>query len=356
MTSCRPEVAAPEPPTTTFVLPPGSDAPSPPEHRGVARDGVRLLAVRPSGTSHRVFRDLPALLNPGDLLVVNTSATLAAALTARGPHGQALPLHVSAVLDDGSWVVEPRLAGSTGPDLRGRRGDVLRLPDGVRAVLADTYPEAGRTCARLWRAQVTPATDLVDYLGRHGRPIQYSYLDASYDLASRQTAYAMQPGSAEMPSAGRPFTPELLVRLMAAGVTLAPVLLHCGVSSPEAHEPPTPEKFEVPADTARLVRSATGAGRRVIAVGTTVVRALESAVGEDGRVRAARGWTDLVVSPRRPARAVTGLVTGLHAPEASHLLLLEAVAGAELVRSAYDEAVRERYLWHEYGDSMLFLP
>jgi S-adenosylmethionine:tRNA ribosyltransferase-isomerase len=168
--------------------------------------------------------------------------------------------------------------------------------------------------------------------------------------------YADQPGSAEMPSAGRPFTAELLVRLMARGVTVAPILLHCGVSSPELHEPPSPERFLVPADTARLVRSASTAGRRVVAVGTTVVRALESAVGDDGRVRASRGWTELVLSPQHPARVVTGLVTGLHAPQASHLLLLEAVAGVDLVRSAYDAAVRERYLWHEFGDSMLFLP
>ena len=354
MTTCRPLV--PDPPATTFAMPRGSDAPSPPEHRGVARDGVRLLRVRPSGTTHHVFHDLPDLLTPGDLLVVNTSATLAAALPARPAHGQVQPVHLSTVLDDGSWVVEPRLADGTGPDLRARRGDVLRLPGGVRAALLDTYPDAGRTSARLWRARVTPVADVVGYLAAHGRPVEYAYLDGRYDLASRQNVYATQPGSAEMPSAGRPFTAELLVRLMAAGVTVAPVVLHCGVSSPELHEPPTPERFEVPADTARLVRSATTAGRRVVAVGTTVVRALESAVGDDGRVRAARGWTDLMLSPRRTARVVTGLVTGLHAPQASHLLLLEAVAGAGLVRSAYDAAVRERYLWHEYGDSMLFLP
>jgi S-adenosylmethionine:tRNA ribosyltransferase-isomerase len=317
---------------------------------------VRLLAVRNSTVSHHLFRDLPDLLSAGDLLVVNTSATLAAALTARGPSGEDAPLHVSTVLDDGEWVVEPRLPGSTGPDLRARRGDVLHLPDGVRATLVDTYPRPGGSSARLWRARLVPAPDLLDYLGAHGRPIEYSYLDGRFGLAARQTVYAVRPGSAEMPSAGRPFTTELLVRLMAAGITVAPLVLHCGVSSPELAEPPSPERFEVPPDTARLVRSATTAGRRVVAVGTTVVRALESAVGDDGRVRAARGWTDLVLSPRRPARVVNGLITGLHAPQASHLLLLEAVAGPDLVQPAYEAAVAERYLWHEFGDSMLFLP
>jgi S-adenosylmethionine:tRNA ribosyltransferase-isomerase len=354
MTAVGPDTFAA--PATTFVLPPGSDAPSPPEERGIPRDGVRLLAVRGSAVSHHVFRDLPDLLAPGDLLVVNTSATVAAALIARGAGDREAPLHVSTVLDDGDWVVEPRLPGSTGPDLRARRGDVLHLPDGLRATLIDTYPRPGGPSTRLWRARLVPAPDPLAYLAAHGRPIAYSYLDGRYGLAARQNVYAVQPGSAEMPSAGRPFTAELLVRLMAAGVTVAPIVLHCGVSSPELAEPPAPERFEVPPDTARLVRSATTAGRRVVAVGTTVVRALESAVGEDGRVRASRGWTDLVLSPRRPARVVTGLITGLHPPQASHLLLLEAVAGPELVGPAYDAAVAEHYLWHEFGDSMLFLP
>jgi S-adenosylmethionine:tRNA ribosyltransferase-isomerase len=117
-----------------------------------------------------------------------------------------------------------------------------------------------------------------------------------------------------------------------------------------------PERFAVPTDTARLVRSAAAAGRRVVAVGTTAARALESAAGPDGSARAAGGWTGLVLGPDRPARIVTGLVTGLHEPQASHLLLLESVAGPDLVRAAYDEAITAGYLWHEFGDSMLFLP
>lgn len=168
--------------------------------------------------------------------------------------------------------------------------------------------------------------------------------------------YATVPGSAEMASAGRPFTAPLLVRLMARGITAAPIVLHAGVSSPEAHEPPGAERFSVPEATARLVNTVRAAGARVVAVGTTVVRALESAATEEGFATASSGWTDLVLGPGRPARVVTGLVTGLHAPEASHLLLLEAVTGAGLVASAYEAAVERRYLWHEFGDSTLFLP
>jgi S-adenosylmethionine:tRNA ribosyltransferase-isomerase len=197
---------------------------------------------------------------------------------------------------------------------------------------------------------------LAAYLPAHGRPIGYRYLSGDFPLADRQNIWATEPGSAEMASAGRPFSADVVVRLMARGVVVAPLVLHTGVSSPELHEPPYPERFAVPESTARLVELTRASGGRVVAVGTTVTRALESAADDDGAVRPAAGWTSLVLGPDRPARVVTGLVTGLHAPEASHLELLEAVAGAQLVARAYEAAVAEHYLWHEFGDSMLFLP
>ena len=346
----EPEAAA------SFAIPPGAEAEAPPERRGLPRDGVRLLAARPAGLSHHRFADLADLLDPGDLLVVNTSATLPAALDAWRRDGRRAPVHVATALDDGDWVVEVRRAGGDGPAPDAARGERLRLPDGRRLRLVEPYPDASAGRSRLWRARPRPGVDLGWYLGRHGRPIAYGHLAGRFPLADYQTVYANAPGSAEMASAGRPFTAPLLVRLMARGVTVAPVVLHAGVSSPGRAEPPLPERFAVPEDTARLVASARSAGRRVVAVGTTVTRALESAVGPDGEVRAASGWTGLVLGPERPARVVTGLVTGLHEPEASHLLLLEAVAGPELVGAAYDEAVAAGYLWHEFGDSMLFLP
>jgi S-adenosylmethionine:tRNA ribosyltransferase-isomerase len=159
-----------------------------------------------------------------------------------------------------------------------------------------------------------------------------------------------------MVSAGRPFSDEVLVALMARGIPVVPLTLHTGVSSPELHEPPSPERFAVPEVTARLVTSTRQAGARVVAVGTNVTRALETATDDDGVTRVTAGWTDLVLGPDRPARAVTGLITGLHEPQASHLQLLEAVAGPHLVAAAYDRAVAEHFLWHEFGDSMLFLP
>ena len=203
-----------------------------------------------------------------------------------------------------------------------------------------------------------PSVSTVEYLPRHGRPIRYPYVDGNWPLRDLQNVYADQPGSAEMPSAGRPLSERVLVRLLARGVTVAPVVLHTGVSSLEDHEPPQPEEFTVPAVTARLANSALGAGRRVVAVGTTVVRALESATA-GGRVVPTAGWTGLVLGPDRPARVVNGLLTGLHEPQASHLDLLDAVAGRPLVDRAYTDITAPGappYLWHEFGDTMLLLP
>ena len=340
---------------TIFTLPPGHEATGPPERRGVPRDGVRLLVARPGDVKHRIFRDLPSLLEPGDLVVVNTSATLPAAVRGQRQDGRPALVHVSTPLHDGVWVIELRRLDGSGPDLAVAPGEEVALPGGVTLTLSKPYPDPSASPTRLWRAQVTPPVRATAYLYENGRPIAYRYLTGEYPLADFQTVYATVPGSAEMASAGRPFTVSVLAALRARGVAVAPVVLHAGVSSPELHEPPLPEHFAVPAATARLVESTRAASRRVVAVGTTVVRALESAES-DGRVRATSGWTDLVLGPDRPARVVTGLITGLHAPEASHLLLLEAVAGPAFVAAAYDEAVAEGYSWHEFGDSMLFLP
>ena len=343
-------------PGVTFELPPGSEATVPPERRGVPRERVRLLVARPDAIRHNRFNELPDLLEPGDLVVVNTSDTVPSALTGfRGDGGRAT-IHVAAALDDGDWVVELRRLDGLGPDIGALAGEPLRLPADLVLRLIEPYPDPAAPVSRLWRARPSAATPLRRYLATHGRPIGYRYLAGPVALDELQNVYATEPGSAEMASAGRPFTAPLIVRLIAAGVAVAPIILHAGVSSSELHEPPTPERFAVPDATARLVTGTRDAGGRVVAVGTTVVRALETVALPDGSVRPGRGWTNLVLGPARPARVVTGLVTGLHAPEASHLALLEAVAGANLVQRAYREAVERRYLWHEFGDSMLFLP
>ena len=333
-----------------FTLPDGLEATAPPP----TRDGVRLLVAHPAGIEHTRFDRLGSYLSPGDLVVVNTSATLAAAVNGVRADGRRVAVHFSAELDDGTWIVEPRPAGAASGALEDvRAGELIELPDGAALVPVEPHPD-GQT--RLWRARVRVEGGVPAYLARRGRPIRYSYVPRQWPLAEYQTVFAREPGSAEMPSAGRPFTAELVTDLATRGVLVAPITLHTGVSSQEAGEPPQPERFRVPSVTARMVTATREAGNRVVAVGTTVTRALESAADETGVVHAAQGWTGLVLGPARPARVVTGLVTGWHAPGASHLSLLEAVSGAELVDRAYAEAVRERYLWHEFGDSCLLLP
>ncbi|MEO6702905.1 MAG: S-adenosylmethionine:tRNA ribosyltransferase-isomerase, partial [Jatrophihabitantaceae bacterium] len=221
-------------------------------------------------------------------------------------------------------------------------------------------PDAGRSPTgagnRLWRARIEAPMPVPSYLAWNGRPISYGYLSNHWPISDYQTVFGRWPGSAEMPSAGRPFTAELVTRLVSSGVQLAPITLHTGLSSQEAGEGPQPERYEVPASTARIVNETRHAGGRIIAVGTTVTRALESATDIAGVVTARSGWTDLVLGPARPVRVVDGLITGLHDPVASHLLLVESVAGAELTQRAYDAAVAGPYLWHEFGDSCLLLP
>jgi S-adenosylmethionine:tRNA ribosyltransferase-isomerase len=347
-------------PRTRFTVPPGQHATRPPEMEGRGRDEVRLLVATPDGVWDRQFTHLPQVLRPGDLLVVNTSRAVPSAVDAHRSDGSPVVIHVAgpAPTGAGTWVVELRRPDGTGPVADGRSGEVITDVAGARIVLR--RPADG-TGSRLWSAAVrVPSSErgsgVVDHLHRVGRPVTYGHLEGRYDAAAYETVFGRHWGSAEMPSAARPFTDALVTELVVRGVHLAPVLLHTGLSSPEVGEPPQPERYEVPPATAALAEHVRGRGGRVVAVGTTVTRALETAARRDGTLRAGAGWTDLVLGPDRPARVVDGLVTGWHEPEASHLLLLEAVAGPDLVSAAYDAAVATGYRWHEFGDAALFLP
>lgn len=426
--------------TLTVEVPEELSARVPAEQRGpgLGRDAVRLLVSRGTEVSHHAFRDLPGLLGAGDVLIVNTSTTLAAAVDGRtgetrwgggrgargereagerearkrqprdreareagergghvrrsdgvrspssvssassvspgsavsagsaGSAGSSLAassgpvvVHFSGRGDDGRWAVEvrePVAGGVTRPRAGGPAGAEIRVAGGAWLVLEE--PLSARS-DRLWWARVS-GPDVLGVLREHGRPIRYSYTERDQPLSVYQTVFALPSadgaGSAEMPSAARPFTAGLVTELVSRGVWFAPVTLHTGVASAEAHEPPYPEWFSVPEASARLINGARAAGGRVVAVGTTAVRAVESAAGRDGVVRARAGWTDLVVTPERGVRVVDGLLTGLHEPGASHLLMLEAVAGRAAVARGYEAAVRGRYLWHEFGDVHLLLP
>ena len=335
-----------------FVLPSALEAHEPPEARGLARDEVRLLVSdrRDDRCVDATFRDLPWFLDPGDLVVVNDSETLPAALTARRASGEEVALHLSTQLARRTWVVEPRRVAA-------EAGEVLALPGGGRARLL--RPHHGS--ARLWVTDLVLPGSVRSYLGTMGRPIAYDYVARPWPLEAYQTVYARRrgsAGSAEMPSAGRPFSGRVLEALGARGVAVAAITLHTGVASLESHEPPYEERFEVPLETARAVRDARARGARgarVVAVGTTVIRALESSLDAGGEVRAASGWTDLVITPDRPVRSVDALLTGFHEPRASHLLMLSALAPESHLHAAYAHALDRGYLWHEFGDVHLIL-
>lgn len=334
-------------PPLSFVLPPDREAKEPPEARGLPRDGVRMLVSRRGGCglAHARFLDLPGFLEPGDLLVVNDSATLPARLTARRPgEDAAVAVHLSTRLPGGLWVVEPR-------DTAPAAGETWTLPEGARLLLLAPYGDS----RRLWLARLELPGEPLTYLHRHGEPIRYRYVDRAWPLAAYQTVFAREPGSAEMPSAGRPFSRRVLDALASRGVGVAAITLHTGVASLELDEPPYEEWYQVPARTAELVNRARAAGRRVVAVGTTVVRALESAAEADGTVIASRGWTDLVITPGRGLRAVDALLTGFHEPRSTHLAMLGALLDAADLERAYRAALDGGYLWHEFGDVHLIL-
>jgi S-adenosylmethionine:tRNA ribosyltransferase-isomerase len=341
-----------------FELPTGLQATTPAETRGLTRDGVRLLVADAAGDGliHARFFELPGLLAPGDLVVINVSATLPAAITGRRHDGGAVRVHVATrapELDDTWRVVELRTPDGAHP-VHGRAGETIALA-GHAAQLELVAPYASGSRLMLARIATADGATVERLLAAHGEPIRYGYVPRAWPLAAYQNVYATTPGSAEMPSAGRPFTAELVTALIAAGIAVAPITLHTGVSSPERHEPPFPEQYAVPEATARLVNHTRAAGGRVIAVGTTVVRALETVADENGEVHADGGWTALIIDPDRGVHAVDGLITGWHEPEASHLLMLEAIAGEDLLHRSYESALRGGYLWHEFGDSHLIL-
>ena len=337
-------------------VPPDLIADHPVEAEGRRRDDVRMLvAERSTGDlTHARAADLDRFLRAGDVLVVNTSPTLAAAIPAADG---SVVVHLSTQLSERRWVIELRT-----PCGRGSRphpvehAQDIELVGGAIARLRE--PFAGW---RLWHAEVVTPSPVREYLAQHGRPIRYGCTDTSWPIADYQTVFARRLpgdiglGSAEMPSAGRPFTPELVRRLVERGVVFAPITLHTGVSSLEAHEPPYAERYRVPASTARTVNDARTDGRRVIAVGTTPTRAIETDARR-GRANPGEGWTELVITPERGLEVVDGIISGWHEPEASHLLLMEAVAGRELLESSYAAALAERYRWHEFGDIHLVVP
>jgi S-adenosylmethionine:tRNA ribosyltransferase-isomerase len=355
-----------------FELPPELEAGEPPEARGLRRDEVRLMVsyLEDDQVVHSSFADLPEFLQAGDTLVINTSGTMNAALPAVRENGTPLTVHLSTHLPADLWVVELRSSSGDEPVLDGESGEILALPEGASIVLQTPYlPENRKQPGgpnRLWISTLNLPLNLEEYLERYGSPIRYRYVRESWPASYYQSVYATEVGSAEMPSAGRAFTPELITRLVAKGVKIVPLVLHTGVASLEDDEPPYEEFYRVPPETAGAINAARKAGRRVVAVGTTVVRALETVTDGDGVTHPGEGWTDLYITPERGIRSVNAMLTGLHEPRSTHLSMLEALVGQASVRPlssrgrehlevAYSEALDRGYLWHEFGDLHLIL-
>jgi S-adenosylmethionine:tRNA ribosyltransferase-isomerase len=355
-----------------FDLPSELEAGEPPEARGLARDEVRLMVSYRADDRvvHAGFRDLADFLEAGDTLVVNTSGTMNAAIPATREDGSPLTVHLSTRLPADLWVAELRSPTGAEPLLDGEPAETLRLPGGGTITLHTPYLPQNRTLGgrsnRLWISTLNLPISLNEYLDLHGAPIRYGYVRESWPIGYYQTVYATETGSAEMPSAGRAFTPALITRLVAKGVRISPLILHTGVASLEDDEPPYEEFYRVPPETARAVNEAHAAGRRVVAVGTTVVRALETGTDESGFTHPGEGWTDLYITPERGVRSVDAMLTGLHEPRSTHLSMLEALTsrgpvcrlssgGRNHLRIAYQEALRQGYLWHEFGDLHLIL-
>jgi S-adenosylmethionine:tRNA ribosyltransferase-isomerase len=349
-----------KPSSLDFELPPELEAGEPPEARGLARDEVRLMVSYRSDNRvvHSRFRDLGDFIDPGDLLVINTSGTMNAALEAEREDGTALELHLSTRLPADLWVLEVRQPTdtTTKPFREVTAGEMLYLPDGATATLHTPYSRDPHG-SRLWISTLDLPGPLDEYLERHGFPIRYGYVKESWPASYYQAVYATEVGSAEMPSAGRAFTPEQITRLVASGVRFAPLILHTGVASLEEDEPPYEEFYRVPPETAHLINTSRVAGHRVVAVGTTVVRALETVTDENGITHPGEGWTSLFVTPQHGIRSVNAMLTGLHEPRSTHLAMLEALVEGkqEHLKVAYAEALRKGYLWHEFGDLHLIL-
>ncbi len=343
------------PPVVRFTLPPESEAHEPAEFRGLRRDQVRLLVLPrfEGAVIHARFSALGDFLRAGDLLVANNSRTLPGLLRANDQRGESVEVRLAQRRSDRSW--DALLLN--GRAHIGRRGMLLDFGQDLLARVDDRRSDL----PFLWQLYFNRCClDLLDRIYRLGEPVRYNYVKDLLPIDLYQTVYAAEPGSVEMPSAGRAFTWELLLKLRRRGVGFASILLHTGLSSTrddevDATHPNYEEEYEVPELTAQAVNETHRRGNRVIAVGTTVVRALETAANADGTVNPQRGWTRLHVDGSHRLRAVEGLITGLHEPQASHLELLSAFVEPARLQTAYLEALERGYLWHEFGDMNLIV-
>jgi S-adenosylmethionine:tRNA ribosyltransferase-isomerase len=346
--------------SSSFRLPPELFAKEPPERRGIARDEVKLMVINRNNyqIDHARFYNLGRFLQPGDLLVFNTSRTLPAILNGCSALiDSCIEVRLAEHLHDESWLALLRCKIGDPFSCGLRSGMLINFGYGLTGMVYGR----DQNIHRLWRIRFSKSgAELMELLYRLGQPVRYEYVSMPWNLDYYQTIYAREPGSAEMPSAGGAFTWKLLFDLKHSGVNSAYIVLHAGLSSYmddllDTKHPSSEEEYFISEETAEKINNTHSKGGRVIAVGTTVVRALESVADGTGKVRAMHGYTRLHITAMHKLKAVDGLLTGLHEPEASHLDLLSAFVQAEKIYEAYEEAIKRKYLWHEFGDLNLIL-
>jgi S-adenosylmethionine:tRNA ribosyltransferase-isomerase len=341
-----------------FDLPQRLACPLPTEERKIERDEVRLLVTKKSGEiDHTIFKHFDDYLQRGDVLVVNTSATIPAAFPVQLPDGREGRLHLSTKVNEKKWLVEIRevTGNKTSRWYEGEQGMIFRLPSGASITLKEKFYK-NEKWLNIWVAELNTNQSVQSYISLNGQPIQYDKLDRQYPLSYYQTFFSFHPGSSEMPSAGRGFTKAVIKKLQKKGVLFAPIILHTGISSLEENELPYPEYMEIDPVSASIINNAKGDGGRIIAVGTTCVRAIETATNDNGIIQPFRGNTELFIDESYEMKITDGLLTGFHEPRASHLNMLQAIGGFEHLENAYMEAISAGYYWHQFGDLHLMLP
>ncbi|MCG3088337.1 S-adenosylmethionine:tRNA ribosyltransferase-isomerase [Sporosarcina cyprini] len=335
-----------------FHLPDELNASHPPEKRGLRRDHVRMMVLnRTTGEiQHDRFDHVLDYLQPGDLVILNNSRTIPAVLQGKWSRqqeqlGAQVEVRLARRRNEDSWDALI-IAGPVQP------GDTLHFSVDLSATVIEHRDNSPLTTIQFSKKGL----DLFQDIYSLGEPIRYEYIQEPWQLDSYQTVFGSHPGSVEMPSAGRAFSWELLFSLMQRGVQIEYIQLHTGLSylldddyeqSPEDNE----EEYHISEGTMQKILQAKATGNRVIAVGTTVVRALESAA----LTNTLSGVTNLYINHHYPLQLVDGMITGLHEPKASHLEMLSAFVSEDHLQVAYAEAIKSRYLWHEFGDMNLLI-
>ena len=346
-----------------FYLPDYLQRPKPTETRGIPRDEIRLMVSNISNNhiEHTIFRNIGEYLRPDDVLVINTTGTLNTPLKAMTKDGISVKVHLSSKQKDNHWAVALRKA--TENEIENfhtvHQGEFLALDGGGSVEIIQPYcsKNSHQQHLQLWETKIHIEGDLQNYLDENTTPIFPNYIREQYPQSYYQTVFAKEMGSTQLASGGRGFTASLLTRLIAKGIQVVPVLLHIGGGIENIGKPgPFEEYYQVSEVTANTINKARKAGKRIIAIGTTVVRALETVANKDGFIKSGEGKTNKFITPEQGVYAIDGLVTGLQSPKASHLLLIEALTGRQHLEICYQEGIEQSYQWHKFGDVHLILP